>query len=130
MTPIPWEKKNNAINFILSGLSTRKIADRLKISRGSISNFRREISEELPEVKNGRPAKLSDQVKRSCVHLINSREAKTPTGVSKILRRDHNITVSRQTVGRSLNEMGMKSAEKEENPAVRFSWNLTPIADG
>ena len=78
MTPIPREKKNNAINLILSGLSTRKIADRLKISRGSISNFRRELSEELSEVKNGRPAKLQTRTSGPVFILLILGKPKLP----------------------------------------------------
>ena len=96
MTRITNEQRNSVKNLILNGLSVRKIAARLNLSRGTVSNIRRGIKEELLEVKKGRPCKLSDYDKRACVRIITTRQAETAEAVSKILKRDHNIDASRQ----------------------------------
>lgn len=118
MHQITQEKATAAKNLMLNGLSVRKVAARLKLSIGSVSNIRQSIQEQLPEAKKGRPTKLSDQDKRYCTRVITSKRAETASGVSKVIKHDHGIDVSRYTVSRALTSLGMKAAEKQTKPAL------------
>jgi len=118
MKTISEAKKKDIESLLRQGLSIRAVARRLCISTLPVHRVRQTCAIDLPRAKNGRPKKLSDQDRRACVRAITSGGSTTATGVVKKLQKEANVSVSRQTVARVLNQSGMFSAEKEEKPRL------------
>jgi transposase len=101
----------------LNERSIRKICQRVKHTQ-SFKDRRR----------SGRPPKLSERDKRLSVILLKKKEAKTATGVSKLLRDHHNIQVSRQTVSRAFKEFGFSCRIKKKKPKLTENHKKARLA--
>src|SRR5271169_2145148 len=118
MVRITDAKNQNVKALLDEGLSTRKIASRLKISQSSVQKVRQSCHQNFLQPRMGRPKKLSAQDRRACVRFITSGRAETATDVAKKLEEDLQSPVSRHTVARILRESGMHSVEKQKKPAL------------
>ncbi|XP_073392457.1 uncharacterized protein [Physcomitrium patens] len=78
--------KHQALVQLRSGVSTRKVADSLRMSQSSVAHLRREISGEIEKQRGGRPKVLGEQEKRLGVHLVTAGCLKTASAAAKQLR--------------------------------------------
>lgn len=69
-------------------------------------------------MKNGRPKKLSPTNITYCATQIARGVAKNATQLAQTLKKSSNISVSRKTVARALNERGLRSKEKKKKPLL------------
>nr|XP_024358235.1 uncharacterized protein LOC112273549 [Physcomitrium patens] len=78
--------KHQALVQLRSGVSTRKVADSLRMSQSSVAHLRKEISGEIEKQRGGRPKVLGEQEKRLGVHLVTTGCLKTASAAAKQLR--------------------------------------------
>jgi transposase len=118
MKQISAAERNSILAHIDNGLSDRKIAAEVKLSRSTVKNMRRLYRPDLPTAKPGRPAKLSAQNKRFLVRSVTSGELDTAVKANKKLKVDLGVCVSDNTVRRALVEAGLKASAKVEKPLL------------
>lgn len=121
MRSISADKEKSIILHLNQGKSIRKVADLCGISKSTVSNVRKAQKFNIPHLnssKGGPTPKLSPQTKRWCARKITSGGVQTATDVSKSLKQELQVIVSRQTVSRALKESGLKSGEKEKRPKL------------
>jgi transposase len=95
----------------------REVAKYFKVSTSTVHKLSKTCKKNISI--NGRPKKLSPTTITHCVTQITRGNTKNATELAKSLKRQSNISVSRQTVARALMERGLKSKEKKEKPFLR-----------
>lgn len=118
MKKLPADTRNNIIGLLESGLSSRKIAERVGVGRVTVDNVRKETMPGAEMPAKGCPPKLSAQDKRRIVRLVTSGKVDTASHVSRELKTVTNVEVSSNTVGRALKEAGLKAIVKERRPRL------------
>lgn len=118
MKSIPEETHNNILSLLDNGLSSRKIAAQLGVSRSTIDRIRTKSRADIPKSHGGRPAKLKATDKRRLLRTITSGKADNAVQLTRELRDVSNIEVSAQTVRRALKEAGLKAATKKKKPRL------------
>jgi transposase len=118
MKPISAELRDRVLAHIDNGLSDRKVATIVGISRSSVQNIRQQYRSNTPTAKDGRPLRLSSQDKRFLVRAVTSGELDTAVKANKKLRTELSVSVSDRTVCRVLVEAGLKSSPKVEKPLL------------
>src|SRR3990167_1351000 len=68
--------------------------------------------------RSGRPPKLTDRNKRTIARMVKKKETSTATAISKALKSSHQITVSPDTVKRSLKSFGYACRIKKKKPRL------------
>lgn len=110
-------RKTSIISHLKKGSSLKKISSKFGVDKSTVSRIKKANNIRTTN-KPGRPRKLSARDEKYCVKKIVSGEAQTATQVSKELKKDFRIQVSRHTVARSLNRSGLRSGEKKKKPAL------------
>lgn len=118
MKPISEETYNNVVSLLDRGLSARKIATELGVSRATVDRVRAKSRPDIPKNQGGRPTKLKSTDKRRLVRMITSGKADSATQVTRELRDISNVEVSTETVRRALKEAGLKAATKKKKPRL------------
>jgi len=59
--------KNNIIDNLIEGISTREVAKKFNVSQSKVSQIAKNVKGHIPKLKLGRPGKVSDQTKRYLV---------------------------------------------------------------
>ena len=72
MKSIPEETRNNILSLLDNGLSSRKIAAQLGISRAKIDRIRARSRSNIQKSQGGRPMKLKTTDKRRLIRTITS----------------------------------------------------------
>ena len=70
MKQISSHMRDNIVTLIDSGLSTRKIASKLKVSQSKVSRVRSMSRESVQKGSGGRPPKLTTREKGSLCNLF------------------------------------------------------------
>ena len=121
--------QDRAISLLQNGVSIRDVASECKLSRSCVQRLSKKHPSSQKVKKTGRPKKLSPTNVHYCAHQMTKGGQDSSVGVQKALKRDHDIQVSRQTVSRALNSVGLGSTEKESKPLIsaanakkRLAW--------
>ena len=118
MKSIPEETCNDILSFLDNGLSSRKIAAQLGISRATIDRIHARSRPDIQKSQGGRPMKLKATDKRRLIRTISSGKVDNAVRLTRELRDVSNIDVSAQTVRRALKEAGLKAATKKKKPRL------------
>ena len=118
MKPLSLEIHDRILSHIDNGMSDRKIAQIVGVSRSSVQNMRKMHRPDAPTASPGCPPKLSAQNKRYLVRAVTSGELDTAVKANKKLRMDFNVCVSDDTVRRALVEAGLEASAKVEKPLL------------
>lgn len=104
MKPLPQNTIKSVQLLLKKGLSYRAVMRQVwpKLSYGSIVNIAKKTQMERPAVKNGRPAKLSEAVKRNLVRSITMGKYDTAVEAARNLKTLHGISVTAQTIRNAL----------------------------
>jgi transposase len=89
--------KENIIISLTQGSSTRDVAKQLKISQSTVVKYSKEIVQNHPKRKSGRPGKISDQTKRYLAQKVSSNSFKTAVEARKYLIDELDIVVIQMT---------------------------------
>jgi transposase len=107
--------KNGMKSLLEQGLSSRVIANRLKIGKTSVTRHANSTGIKKRK-KKGRPRILSARDESFCVREITSGRSPSAVKVAKSLQTNFEIKVSPDTVARVLKKRGLKSGEKKKKP--------------
>lgn len=118
MRALSVDTQESILSHLRQGLSGHQVAKQCGVSRFTVNKIRDKYLPDLPKSRGGRPPVLSRQDKRVCVRTITSGKLETATAVVKKLQDELNIEVSDRTVRRTLQEAGLKAAEKEKKPKL------------
>src|SRR5262249_3442680 len=118
MRSLPIDTKQNIISSLQQALSIRDVASQCHFSKSAVQRIHANHFSDLVSPPGGRPSKLSPEDKRSCIRGITKEGLGTAVAVAKKLKNDLNIEVSDGTVRRTLNEAGLKAAEKVKKPKL------------
>ena len=108
MRPIPEDTVNNVKLLLSEGLSTREAAARSGVSQPTVHGINKRYLPRLQGPKKGLKEKSSGQDKRYCVRAITSGALDTALAVTKFLKEDIKVSVSRQIVARAHDAADMK----------------------
>ena len=129
MRSISSKQRNDVIALLQNGKSFRQVASECKLSLGTIHTISKTVNPGKKIQKAGRPKKLTPTDKHYCVHQMTRGGEKSVVDICRALKRDHSVSVSRQTVGRALNLLGLAAIEKESRPLItkvnakkRLAW--------
>lgn len=129
MPKITGEQRNQIISLLKSGSTVRKVAKTVGVSLGTVSQFGKTSCGDRKLDKGGRPALLSEADKRYCVRQVTKGRVDNAVKVRKLLKADHGIIVSADTIRRVLKEKGLGAIEKKPKPSLsvtnakkRLAW--------
>ncbi|KAK4517142.1 uncharacterized protein ATC70_000472 [Mucor velutinosus] len=115
--------------MLRSGVSIRKIAEKLSLGKSTIGRARMEHCPGLETSKGGRTRVLSEADKRYCVRKVTKERVLSVVKVTKILKKDFQMKVHPETVRRALRTAGLGAFEKEKKPLLsdandkkRLAW--------
>lgn len=116
-------------NLLNQGISSRQIAQIVKVSKSSVNNLSRDLRPLTPRPKPGPPKKLTPREARDAVRLMQTSRAKTAVEVTREINKHRETGVCAQTVRRALIEAGLKAEKKQKKPKlttrhkkVRLEW--------
>ena len=98
MKQISVEKRNNIIQKLQIGASSRKISHQLRISHTTVNNIRKKYLPEQQKSQGGCPKKLSLNDECKIIRIITSGKADTAVELPKQLLRDTGKTVHPETI--------------------------------
>jgi transposase len=114
MRALSLDTQYSIISLLRDGKSCRTIAQKLGISRTSVSRLRLSLDIPLPITKNGRPRKLTQWDSRYLRRQILSGVADNAAQ----LKRKLQLPVSTQTVRNTLKRAGLRSHVKKKRPLL------------
>lgn len=121
-TKIPKIIKKNIENSVKSDLekelSVRVIAKKYSISVGFVSKIKEQCGLIGKTSFGGRPQKLLPATKRTIKRLIVSGAVETAIEANKVIADTLNITVSNETIRRSLKKSKFKAKAKVKKPLL------------
>lgn len=111
---ISEQKKKQVCRLLKDGLSCREIMAQTGISKSSVSNIRKELTN-LPETGHtGRPLKLNNRERRKIIKLANKKGIDNAEQINRELESTLNIKVSTNTVRRVLKAEGYVASRKKK----------------
>ena len=118
MHPLSDDLVQTILAHLQQGKSIKKTADIAAVSTSTVHFLRWKHLPELSSHRRGRPVKLSAQDKRFCVRAITAGHSKGAVIVQKKLEHELDVKVSERTVRRTLEDAGLKAAEKQKKPRL------------
>lgn len=118
MKSISQEVRDKIICLIDKGLSSRKIAEQLSVSRSTVDRVRAAARPDIEKIRPGRPAKLNSTDKRRLVRMVTTNKAETAVQLTQELHETTGTKVSERTVRRALEEAGLKATTKKKKPRL------------
>jgi transposase len=122
-------KQNSALSLLQSGLSIRKVAEKLNLTKSVVGRIRSARCSGFEKLKGGRPKILSSTDVRYCVQKVTRKRVSNAAKVSKDLKTDFGINCSPETVRRALRLEGLGAIEKPKktllsakNIKARLEW--------
>jgi transposase len=129
MRPTLQDTINRAICLLQAGDSIRKVAAKTGLSVGKVASISKQKLPDRKPAKHGRPALLSVTNQRFCVQKITKGGLDNAVKVRKQLESDLGISVSVDTVRRTLKAAGLGAIEKKPKPMLskanikkRLNW--------
>ncbi|KAG0183679.1 hypothetical protein DFQ28_001390, partial [Apophysomyces sp. BC1034] len=111
MIPISQEKQDNIRSLTLQGFSIRKIAQRIGISRTTVSNYQKAMKDRPEKASGGRPPAFSEADCRVIARRIGTGEYHNATHAADLLAKEGKKT-SPQTVRNLLKKREFKARPK------------------
>ena len=108
----------SAIELLESGDSVRQVAKKLRLARSTVGDIRKKHLPDLPQPKGGRPQSLSENDCRYATRLITTGTFDTAIDVSRHFKKTSGITVSPDTIRRTLKKRGLKAGTKVRKPLL------------
>jgi transposase len=118
MRPLSADIRDRILAHIDHGLSDRKVAAVVGVSRSSVQKIRKQHRSNVCAANRGRPASLSVQNKRHLVRLVTSGKLDTAVSANHQLQADLGVFVSDDTVRRMLMEAGLAASAKVAKPML------------
>ena len=118
MKPTPETKVQRTISLLREGASVRQVAERLSISKSTVSRIRQKHLPALTNVPAGRSPLLSVAGRRYVTRLITSGTFDTASEVCKHLQQTSDVGASVDTVRRTLKSSGLRSGKKIHKPLL------------
>ncbi|KAK4513552.1 uncharacterized protein ATC70_005554 [Mucor velutinosus] len=122
MKAIAVSKVNSAITMLRSGVSIRKIAEKLSLGKSTIGLIRTEHCPGVKTSKGGRPRVLSEADKSYCVRKVTKERVSRAVKVTKMFEKNFQIKVHPETVRRALRTAGLGAIEKEKKPLLSDAY--------
>lgn len=123
------EKQNDAISQLRSGISIRKVAENLNLTKSVVGRISKLHCSELNKSFGGRPAKLNETNIRYCVQKVTRKGVSSAAKVAKNLQEDVGIRCSADTVRKALRKAGLGAIQKPKrtllsakNIRERLAW--------
>ena len=114
MKKISLDLENEVVQLLHQGYSCRQIAKRKNLCSATVSNIKKRRNVSVPNLKGGRPRKLSDRDARKMYRLMHNKRTGTPILASKAI----NKCVSESTARRALQRIGLQARIKLKKPAL------------
>lgn len=123
------DKQNAAIAQLQSGISIRKVAENLGLTKSVVGRISKTHCMVLNKSIGGRPGKLTKADIRYCVQKITRKGVSSAAKVAKDLKEDIGVECSADTVRRALRKAGLGAIEKPKktllspkNIRERLAW--------
>ena len=100
------------LSLLDQGLSPKAIASRTYLVHSTISKICSKHRPNLQKSSGGCPSKLSSTTICHSICLISAGKLDTATQVAKELSNSHQVSVSSETIHRTLRKQGMKATTK------------------
>lgn len=122
MKAYPVAIKKEAIELLRHGLSHQEIADRLHVSRTTITGWTKQVPEGVLQDANrpkpGRPKKLSTQDAENLKLMILRGKASSASAATREFNKENVDPVSPNTVRRALQDVGGKAKKVVKKPML------------
>jgi transposase len=118
MKKISTDTRNAIVHLLETGLSARKVAERVGVCRATVNRVRAQTMPNAEKCPAGRPAKLTPHDKRKLVRLVTSGKADTATQLQKELQNTIGVYISAQTVRNALKKEGLRAVVKKKRPRL------------
>jgi transposase len=115
------QKRVQVVSLKREGLTNKEISNKTALSVSGIQKIMRNVKKTnsfKDQQRSGRPPKMNERNKRRTLRILKYKEARTATGISKVLKRYHDVDVSRQTVARVLKSFGYACRVKKKKPKL------------
>lgn len=115
------EKRAQVVVLKEQGIANKEIAAATGLSVRAIQYINKNVKHThsfKDRPRSGRPPKLTDRNKRTIARMVKKKETSTATAISKALKSSHQITVSPDTVKRSLKSFGYACRIKKKKPRL------------
>jgi len=119
MQKISNQKRTDAVALLNQGLSYKKIAAKLSISKSTVRNIRKSLAPARQNPRAGRPKLLSSRDEQFIIRKITSGEADTAVEARQSIEECHRIQVSADTVRRTLKNSGLRARAKVKKPYLK-----------
>jgi len=103
MKPTSTSKVQSTITLLRQGLSTRKIADRVHISRSTVARIRAQRQLNIPVSKGGRPSKVSKETKKILRRKFDTGAFKRLDEGQRLVQEVEGVHVHTRTIRSYLN---------------------------
>ena len=113
MKTISADKQRLIAHELRNGTRTRAIADKVGVSIGVVSKYRKLLAPDAQRASSGRPTKISKAKMRLIKRLVLSGQLTTIVAVHKFLTTD-GLNVSYDTTSRMLKSMNFLSKTKKK----------------
>jgi transposase len=103
------------------GLVNKEIAKKTGLSIRGIRKIATNVKKTnsfKDKPRSGRPQKMNERNKRRTLRILKNKEATTATGISKVLKKYHDVDISRYTVARVLKSFGYACRVKKKKPKL------------
>src|SRR5436305_2551341 len=115
-------KRNRIYSLTQEGLSSRHVASRENVAQSTVIRIKQKMEstgylKNLP--KSGRPRIFTGRDERNIVKMLWSGECSTAVDIKKKLKSDYKISVSENTVKRTLRRNGFSSRIKKKKPYLK-----------
>jgi transposase len=115
------EKRAQVVVLKEQGIANKEIVAATGLSVRAIQYINKNVKQThsfKDRPRSGRPPKLTDRNKRTIARMVKKKETSTATAISKALKSSHQITVSPDTVKRSLKSFGYACRIKKKKPRL------------
>lgn len=113
--------KKSIINLHQQNHSIRKIADELKLSKSAVGRVIKDFKDTgmiLSTKNNGRPRKTSTRETRVIQRMALRDRFQTAASISREFNASNDVKISRKTVSRRLNEVGLFARSPAKKPLI------------
>lgn len=118
MTKITRSIKNEVKKMLESSVQYSIISQKLNISKGSITNIKKELGIKLEKKIGGRPRKLSLRTEKSIIRDFSTKDGMNTTKMVKKIYETQEKKVSKKTICRILHKNGYKSYKNIRKPLL------------
>lgn len=115
---ISVETRREITRLAAEGHPSRSICEMLRVGKGKVSKYIILTNLELPKCTAGRPKSIGEYEWRIALRSLRCGKVETATEIQKMLRDDHGVNVTVETVQKNLNASGCKARKKKPKPRL------------